>query len=152
MSDKIGFQSTMTKFNVNVKKDNIFTCFTLQVMEDSTVRSFPCQFKSINLGVFDSMANNDVFDKINVPCEEYNIEYVVDFGELQFDAKIDSINAVIKRRKDGTPYTIYNLNFIKEIDKDIDVKLASFVKYKETDEDGKKKVKFFVTSLKEKEA
>lgn len=149
MADKIGFQSTMTKFNVNIKKDNIFTCFSLQVVEDSSVRSFPGQFKSIDLGVFDSMANNDVFDKINIPCDDHNLNYEMEFGELTFTAKLESINAVIKRTKNDTPFTVYNLNFIKEIDKDVDPKLGTFVKYKEVDEDGKKKIKYFITSMNE---
>jgi hypothetical protein len=50
------------------------------------------------------------------------------------------------------PYTVYNLNFVKEIDKDIDLKLAQFVKYKEEDvETGKKVVKYFSVEMDSKE-
>lgn len=148
MSESIKCSGTMTKFNVNVKKDNIYSCFSIQVVEDSTVRTFPGQFKRINLSVFDTMAANDVFDKINVPCEEYNLKYVMQFDELEFEAKLESMSACIKKTKDGVPYTVYNMNFIKEIEKENDLKLASFVKYKEEDpETGKKKVKFFNVSL-----
>ena len=136
MSEKIMCSVTMTKFNVNVKKDNIYSCFSLQVVEDSSVRTFPRQFNRLDLSVFDSVANNDVFDKLN-------IQYIVDFEGLNFEAKLDSMSAVIKRKND-VPYTVYTLNFIKEIDKEVDLKLASFVKYKEEDpETGKKKVKYF---------
>ncbi len=143
MSEKIMCSVTMTKFNVNVKKDNIYSCFSLQVVEDSSVRTFPRQFNRIDLSVFDSVANNDVFDKLNIPCNEDNLQYIVDFEGLNFEAKLDSMSAVIKRKND-VPYTVYTLNFIKEIDKEVDLKLASFVKYKEEDpETGKKKVKYF---------
>jgi hypothetical protein len=151
MSEKIMCSVTMTKFNVNVKKDNIYSCFSLQVVEDSTVRTFPGQFNRLDLGVFDSVASNDVFDKLNIPCSEDNLKYNIDFEGLNFEAKLDSMSAVIKRKND-VPYTVYTLNFIKEIDKNIDLKLASFVKYKEEDpETGKKKVKFFNVVMNEKE-
>lgn len=151
MSEKITSSVTMTKFNVNVKKDNIYTCFTLQVCEDTSVRTFPRQFTRIDLSVFDSVANNDVFDKINVPCDEYNLNYNITYDTLNFDAKLESINAVVKKTKEGVPYTVYNLNFVKEIEKDIDVKLATFVKFKEEDvETGKKKLKYFSIEMTEK--
>lgn len=145
--EKIMFSATMTKFNVNVKKENIFTCFSLQVVEDTSVRSFPRQFKTINLDVFDHMAHNDVFDKINIPCADYMVEWDMAFGETEFTAKLENISANVKRTKDGTPYTVYNLNFIKEIDKDIDVKLSCYLKQKEEDETGKKKPKLFNTVM-----
>lgn len=150
MSETVRCQATMTKFNVNVKKDNIFTCFSIQVCEDSSVRTFPGQFKRIDLGVFDSVANNDVFDKINVPCDDYNLKYTMNFEDLNFEVKLESISAAIKHTKTGTPYTVYNLNFVKEIEKEVDLKLASFVKYKEEDpESGKKKVKYFSVDMEE---
>lgn len=152
MSEKIRYSATMTKFNVNVKKDNIYSCFSLQVLEDSSVRTFPRQFNRIDLGVFDSVANNDVFDKINVPCEVYNLKYVMQYEGLEFEVKLESISANIKKTKTDVPYTVYNLNFVKEIDKDIDLKLAQFVKYKEEDvETGKKVVKYFSVEMDSKE-
>lgn len=150
--ETIKFSGTMTKFNVNVKKDNIYTCFSVQVVEDSSVRTFPRQFNRIDLSVFDSVAQNDVFDKINVPCEEYNLQYKVNFENLEFEAKLESINAAIKRSKTDVPYTTYTLNFVKEIDKNVDLQLASFVKYKEEDpETGKKVVKYFSIDMEEKQ-
>lgn len=151
MADKIMFQSTMTKFNVNVKKENIYTCIGLQLVEDSSVRGFPPQFHSVDLGVFDHMASNDVFDKINIPFNDYNIKYDVTFGDTTFTAKIENIAACIKHTKDGTPYTVYNINLVKEIDKDVDTKLSTYLKYKETDDEGKKKIKYFMTTLAEVE-
>lgn len=151
MSEQIRCSVTMTKFNINVKKDNIYTCFSLQVVEDSSVRTFPRQFERIDLGIFDNVAHNDVFDKLNIPCEEENLKYIVDFEGLNFEAKLDTMSAVIKKKND-VPYTVYTLNFIKEIDKEVDLKLASFVKYKEEDpETGKKKVKYFNLVMNEKQ-
>lgn len=151
MADTIRFSSTMTKISSNIKKEDVFVCFTLKVLEDSSVRIFPGQFHTIDLSVFDSMATNDVFNKINIPADDYNIEYKVNLGDLEFNAKLESINANVKHTKDGTAYTEYNLNFIKSLDKDVDTKLSYFLKLKETDEEGKKRIKWIDTTMTEVE-
>ena len=142
MADTIRFSSTMTKISSNIKKEDVYVCFTLKVVEDTSVRSFPGQFHTIDLGVFDSIANNDVFNKINIPAEDYNLTYKVNLGELEFNAKLESIN-------EGTAFTEYNLNFIKSLDKDVDTKLSYFLKLKETDEEGKKRIKWIDTTMTE---
>lgn len=151
MADKIRFSSTMTKISSNIKKEDVFICFTLKVVEDTSVRSFPSQFHTIDLGVFDSIAANDVFNKINIPAEDYNLTYNIKFDELEFGARLESINATVKHTKDGNAYTEYNLNFIKSLDKDIDTKLSCFLKLKETDEEGKKQIKWIDTTMTEDE-
>lgn len=151
MADTIRFSSTMTKISSNIKKEDVFVCFTLKVLEDSSVRTLPGQFHTIDLSVFDSMATNDVFNKINIPADDYNIEYKVNLGDLEFNAKLESINANVKHTKDGTAYTEYNLNFIKSLDKDVDTKLSYFLKLKETDEEGKKRIKWIDTTMTEVE-
>jgi hypothetical protein len=100
MADTIRFSSTMTKISSNIKKDDVYVCFTLKVQEDSSVRTFPGQFHTIDLGVFDSIATNDVFNKINIPADDYNLDYNINLGGLEFGAKLDSINATIKHTKD----------------------------------------------------
>ena len=149
MADTIRFSSTMTKISSNIKKEDVYVCFTLKVVEDTSVRSFPGQFHTIDLGVFDSIANNDVFNKINIPAEDYNLTYKVNLGELEFNAKLESINASVKHTKEGTAFTENNLNFIKSLDKDVDTKLSYFLKLKETDEEGKKRIKWIDTTMTE---
>lgn len=151
MADTIRFSSTMTKISSTIKKEDVFVSFTLKVLEDSSVRTFPGQFHTIDLSVFDSMATNDVFNKINIPAEDYNIEYKINLGDLEFNAKLESINANVKHTKDGTAYTEYNLNFVKSLDKDVDTKLSYFLKLKETDEEGKKRIKWIDTTMTEEE-
>lgn len=151
MADTIRFSSTMTKISSTIKKDDVYVGFTLKIVEDTSVRTFPGQFHTIDLGVFDSVATNDVFNKINIPAEDYNIGYNINLGGLEFGAKLESINATIKHTKDGTAFTEYNLNFIKSLDKDIDTKLSQFLKLKETDEEGKKKIKWIDTVMEEDE-
>lgn len=144
----IVFDSKMTAFNVVVKKDNIFTSFNLQVIEDTSVRSFPKQFKYPELTAFGSNATEDIFDKINIPCDDYLVEYDMKFGDTEFVAKLENISATIKKTKDGSPYTIYNLRYVKELDKELDPKLSTYLKVKEVDaETGKKKDKFFNTEM-----
>ena len=149
MADTIRFSSTMTKISSNIKKEDVYVCFTLKILEDSSVRTFPGQFHTIDLSVFDSIATNDVFNKINIPAEDYNIEYKINLGDLEFNAKLESINANIKHSKDGTAYTEYNLNFVKSLDKEVDTKLSYFLKLKETDEEGKKHLKWIDTIMTE---
>ena len=145
---EIVFDSKMTAFNVVVKKDNIFTSFNLQVVEDTSVRTFTKQFKYPELDVFAPNANADVFDKINIPTSDYLVSYDMTLGGLAFVAKLENISASIRRMKDGTPYTIYNLRYVKELDKDTDSKLSTYLKVKEIDsETGKKKDKFFATTM-----
>lgn len=152
MADTIRFSSTMIKISSTIKKEDVFVSFTLKVLEDSSVRTFPGQFHTIDLSVFDSMATNDVFNKINIPADDYNITYKVNLGDLEFDAKLESLNATVKHTKDGTAYTEYNLNFVKSLDKDVDTKLSYFLKLKETDEEGKKRIKWIDTTLTEEDA
>lgn len=149
MADKIRFSSTMTKISSNIKKEDVYVFFTLKVVEDTSVRTFPSQFHTIDLGVFDSIANNDVFNKINIPAEDYNLSYNIKFDELEFGARLESINATVKHTKDGTAYTEYNLNFVKSLDKEIDTKLSYFLKLKEADEEGKKRIKWIDTTMTE---
>ena len=151
MADKIRFSSTMTKISSNIKKEDVYVFFTLKVVEDTSVRTFPSQFHTIDLGVFDSIANNDVFNKINIPAEDYNLSYNIKFDELEFGARLESINATVKHTKDGTAYTEYNLNFVKSLDKEIDTKLSYFLKLKEADEEGKKRIKWIDTTMTEDE-
>ena len=151
MADKIRFSSTMTKISSNIKKEDVYVFFTLKVVEDTSVRTFPSQFHTIDLGVFDSIANNDVFNKINIPADDYNLSYNIKFDELEFGAKLESINATVKHTKDGTAYTEYNLNFVKSLDKEIDTKLSYFLKLKEADEEGKKHIKWIDTTMTEGE-
>lgn len=149
MPDNIRFSSTMTKISSTIKKDDVYVSFTLKVVEDTSVRSLPNQFHTIDLGVFDKNASNDVFNKINIPAEDYSITYDVTLGDMGFKAKLESINATVKRTKDGTAYTEYNLNFVKPLEKDVDTRLSYFLKLKETDEEGKKRIKWVATTLDE---
>lgn len=150
--EKISFYGKMTSFSVKVKKEQFTTCFTVQLTEDTGVRSFPQQFKTVDLGVFDAMATNDVFDKISIPYSDYMVEYDMTFGDTNFVAKIENISASIKRPKDGgVPTTTYTVRFVKELDKDVDPKLATYVNAKELNEEGKKVDSYFSVELVAKE-
>lgn len=146
----ISFEAKMTNFIPNAPlKDGAVTKFTIVVKEDSSNRTFPNQFKTPKLSVFESNAVNDLFDKINVPLRDYVVDYDMTFGGIAFRAKIDNLSAAIKRRKDGTAFTIYTLKLVKEVEKDIDWKLSCYVKLKEENDDGKKVDKFFAVNMTE---
>lgn len=152
MANTIRFDSTMIKFQPNVKKEDIYVSFQLKITEDSTTRGLPQQFKSqIDLSdVFQSLAVNDVWDKVNIPVNEYRMNYEVTFDSQVFNAKLENIAAAIKKDKTGVPFTEYTLTFWKELDKDQDTALSLYLKRKEEDpETGKKKVALYNTVLKE---
>lgn len=142
------FTGKMTAFQANAPmKDSAITKFTVVVTEDTSLRALPGQFKHPKLDVFDHMANNDVFDRISIPCKDYMVDYDMVFGETQFVAHLDNLSAVIKHRKDGTAFTVYTLRFTKQVEKDIDWQLSCYNKLKEENEDGKKIDKEFPCTL-----
>lgn len=147
----ITFSGKMTSFQANAPlKESAITKFTVVVTEDTSVRTFPGQFKTPKLEVFDSMAANDLFDRISIPLKDYLVEYDMKFGDTSFTAKIENLTAVIKHTKDGAPFTVYTLRFTKEVEKDIDWQLSCYVKIKEENDDGKKVDKLFNVEMTEK--
>ena len=83
----VRFDSVMIKFAPQIKKEDVFVMFQLKVTEDSTVRGLPQQFKKqIDLGnVFSTAANQDVWDKVNIPLGEYRMKYKIEFADQTFD-------------------------------------------------------------------
>lgn len=146
------FSGKMTSFQANAPlKEGAITKFTVVVTEDTSVRTFPGQFKTPKLDVFDSMAANDLFDKISIPLKDYLVEYDMKFGDTEFTAKIENLSASIKHTKDGTAFTVYTLRFTKEVEKDIDWQLSCYLKVKEENEEGKKIDKLFTVEMTEKD-
>lgn len=143
------FASTMTSLSTQIKDDLILNQIKLKIVEPTTIRSFPNNFKNIfDTSIFSETANKDVWDKINISLEDYNLKFIVQFENIEFDAKMTNLFANIKHRKDGTMFTEYTLVFYKELDNSIDTKLSTFLKYKTENEDGKKEIVFFDTTLK----
>lgn len=146
----IKFSSTMTKFQPIIKKENVIVCMQLKVTEDTSVRTVPQQFRNqIDLmPVFAVNAAQDVWSKVCIPVGDYRMTYKVTFGEREFDAKLEQIDAVRKEAKDGTWSTEYTLTFVKELENDLDTNLSAMLKYKAVDpETGKKHVVLFDTIL-----
>ena len=69
----VRFDSVMTKFQPNIKKEDVYVMFQLKVNEDSTIRGLPQQFKKqIDLSnIFSASASNDNWDKVNIPLTDY---------------------------------------------------------------------------------
>jgi hypothetical protein len=152
MSD-IKFKAVMTKFQPIIKKEAVIVSFQLKVTEDSSIRTFPQQFRGqIDLmSLFASNATQDVWLKASIPLADYRMKYEMTFDQYVFDARLDHIDTTRKEAKDGTWSTEYNLSFIKELDKDLDTNLSSLLKYKAIDpETGKKVTVQFDTTLVEK--
>lgn len=144
----ITFESFLVGDKTIVRNDNAYKCFTLKVIEDTSVRTIPQQFAAdFTTNMFSSNASQDTFNRINIPLRVDNIKYNMNFAGIVFEATIDSMSAVIKRKKDGTYSTIYTFTFVKELDAAVDTTLSSMIKVKETDEKGKKQIVKYVTTL-----
>ncbi len=153
MSD-IKFKAVMTKFQPIIKKDSVIVSFKLKVVEDTSIRTFPQQFRGqIDLmSLFASNATQDVWIKSSIPLSDYRMKYEMTFDQYVFDARLDQIDTTRKEAKDGTWSTEYILSFVKELDKDLDTNLSSLLKYKAIDpETGKKITVQFDTTLVEKQ-
>ena len=148
----VKFSSTMTKFQPIIKEENVIVCFQLKVVEETSIRTFPQQFRGqIDLmSVFSSNATQDVWSKMNIPVSDYRMNYNITFGEKAFKAKLEQIDAVRKENSNGTWKTEYTLTFVKELENDLDTNLSSMLKYKAIDrESGKKQLVLFETILEE---
>lgn len=144
----ITFDSFLVNDRTVVRNDNAYKCFTLKVIEDTSTRTIPQQFKpDFDTSMFSQNAINDTFNRINIPLRAENIKYNMTFAGIAFDAKIDSMSAAIKRKKDGTYSTIYTFTFVKELDATVDITLSSMIMAKETDAKGKKQIIKYATTL-----
>lgn len=108
MSD-IKFKAVMTKFQPIIKKDAVIVSFKLKVVEDTSIRTFPQQFRGqIDLmSLFASNATQDVWIKSAIPLSDYRMKYEMTFDQYVFDARLDQIDTTRKEAKDGTWSTEY---------------------------------------------
>lgn len=144
----ISFDSILIGANTIVRNDNAYKRFTLKVIEDSSIRSIPPQFKNdFAVDVFGATASDDAFNRIHIPLTAENITYHVNFSGIKFDAKIDAMSANVKQKKDGTFCTTYTFTFVKELEANIDTSLETMMLVREEDENGKKKLVQYATEL-----
>ena len=150
--NNVSFESTLTNFKLIRKGEDVYWQMQLKVVEDSSVRTIPQQFKNdIDFnGAFDVNATRDAWTKLMIPVFDYNLTYEMNFSELQLEAKLVDISAVRKEGSDGIWRTEYVFSFNCDPDKDMIKALALYVKRKETDpESGKKFVATYHTELSE---
>lgn len=146
----VSFESTLNNFKLIRKGEDVYWQMQLKVVEDSSVRSIPQQFKNdIDFnGAFDVNASRDAWDKLTIPVADYNLTYQMNFSELEIEAKLVNISATRKEGNDGIWRTEYIFSFNCDPDKDMIKSLALYVKRKETDpESGKKFVATYHTEL-----
>ena len=144
----ISFESVLVSDKIITRHDHTLKCFTLKVTEDTSVRTIPQQFRTdFDVSMFSSNAAQDKFNHINIPLQADNISYNVTFAGIAFEAKIDSMSAVIKRKKDGTYMSTYTFTFVKELDPAVDGVISSTFKNKTTDAKGKKSLTLYATTL-----
>ena len=150
--NNVSFESTLTNFKLIRKGEDIYWQMQLKVVEDSSVRMIPQQFRNeIDFnGAIDNNATRDAWTSMTIPVADYNLTYQMSFSELELEAKLVNINVSRKEGNDGIWRTEYVLSFNCDPDKDMIKSLALYVKRKETDpESGKKFVATYHTELSE---
>lgn len=144
----IEFEAVLVNDKTIAREDRTLKCFTLKVTEDSSVRTVIKQFKDdFDVSMFGASAVDDGFDHVSIPLRSYNISYNMTFADIKFVAKIDGLTATVKQKKDGTFMTTYTFTFVKELEPTIDGSISAALKNKEVDEDGKKKLILYSTTL-----
>lgn len=144
----IEFEAVLVNDKTIVREDRTLKCFTLKATEDSSVRTIIKQFKDdFDVSMFGASAVDDSFDHVSIPLRSYNISYNMTFADIKFVAKIDSLTVTVKQKKDGTFMTTYTFTFVKELEPMIDGSISAALKNKDVDEDGKKKLILYSTTL-----
>lgn len=144
----INFEAILINDRTIVRNNNAQKCFTLKVLEDSSVRTIPQQFGSdFDTSMFHASAINDSFNNINIPLRHNNLNYNMTFAGIAFTAKLDNMKAVVRQKKDGTFTTTYTFTFVKDIDQAVDSQLSSMLLVKEVDDKGKQQLIKYATSL-----
>jgi hypothetical protein len=150
--NNISFESTLTNFKLIRKGEDVYWQMQLKVMEDTSIRMIPQQFRNdIDFnGAIDNNATRDAWTSMGIPVADYNLTYQMNFSELEIEAKLVNIAVSRKEGNDGIWRTEYVFSFNCDPDKDTIKALALYVKRKETDpESGKKYVATYHTELSE---
>ena len=144
----ITFDSMLVSDKTIARGDRTLKCFALKVVEDTSVRTLIKQFNAdFNVSLFSTSAAQDDFDHINIPLQAKNISYNMTFAGIAFEAKLNSVSAVVKQKKDGTYMTTYTFTFVKELDPAVDGIISATFKNKYVDEKGKKQLTQYATTL-----
>lgn len=144
----ITFDSMLVSDKTIARGDRTLKCFTLKIIEDTSVRTFIKQFNTdFDVSMFGINAAHDSFNHINIPLRANNISYNMTFADIAFEAKLDSVSAAIKQKKDGTYTTTYTFTFVKELDPAVDGIISATFKNKYVDEKGKKQLTQYATTL-----
>ena len=147
----ITFDSMLVSDKTIARGDRTLKSFTLKIVEDTSVRTFIKQFNTeFDVSMFGTSAAQDSFNHINIPLQANNISYDVTFAGIAFEAKLNSVSAVVKRKKDGTYMTTYTFTFVKELDPAVDGIISATFKNKYVDEKGKKQLTQYATTLDKK--
>jgi hypothetical protein len=144
----ISFEAILIGDKTIARNNMAHKSFTLKVIEDTSVRTIPPQFKGdFDTSMFNASAVNDTFNRINIPLRQNNINYEITFAGTKFNAQLESMSANIKQKKDGTFTTTYTFTFVKELDPTVDGILSSMFMVTETDDKGKKQLIKYQTDL-----
>lgn len=144
----ISFEAILIGDKTIARNNMAHKSFTLKVIEDTSVRTIPSQFKGdFDTSMFNANAVNDTFNRVNIPLRQNNINYEITFAGTKFNAQLESMSANIKQKKDGTFTTTYAFTFVKELDPTVDGILASMFMVTETDDKGKTQLIKYQTDL-----
>ena len=150
MLDK-DFPAVLTKHTHFYDHDDVFVKFSIRFLNEGDIQNFLTPFdQKIAGGDLQKAFDYPICWK-NIAIDTTNYEkthFKVEFDEVEFDADLVSI-AVSRAFKKGVEVYTYVLTFIKEVGEANEDSLfaKTYLKYKETDENGKKKLVEFPVTL-----
>ena len=134
--DSKAFTGVLTRIGSKAIEENVVLNFNLRHVEEGDMPSFldsyekKCEIQNIRC-------------LFNYPIQwktislEASFRFRIEFDELTFEADLKGIK-VKRTYKKGMESYIYDLEFEKEMEKDADLFLSTYLNQKEEDENGKK--------------
>ena len=145
------FPGVLTKHNHFYSENDVYVKFSIEYTSEGSVQSFMDSFDEKVAGSnIKPLFNNPIrWKKIDFDATEYEKSHMT----IEFDSEIldgDLVGIMVSRKlKNGNDIFKYTLTFIKEVGhENEDSRFAkTYLKYKEEDENGKKKIKEFDVAL-----
>ncbi len=146
------FPGVLTRIASKAKEEAVLLTFNIRHTAEGEIQQFLDSYATRC-----SQENIRFLTQYPVQWRSIHIEaaykFKVEFDELEFEAILRSIK--VRRTLKKNPVTevfTYDLGFEKEIDKDTDLVLPTFLNQKEMDENGKKKLIYYNVGLEPLEA
>ena len=131
------FPAHLSKFGATVKNEDVKVEFVItHISKNQSEQDFLCSYDDAFGTNLSDFVNGATWD--NIKFTQAN-ELDIKFDEMNLKAQLVGIKITQKETEDEVLFK-YDLTFLKQQDKDVDTYLATYLKRKEENEDGKSKI------------